>query len=116
MPPRSRLVLNDPEATGVTGGEEYVDEALAALPNKARRMAQRKVLKMRTTTKQRAITMADVPPGSVLSDATIAAIQAGQYALAADIQRPTSPVYTKKPLVKKKHQMAKQSRKRNRGK
>lgn len=85
MPPKARLILNDPVATGVDPGQDYLGEAFAELNHKARRLAKKRVLKNRTETRQRVATESDIPPGSVLSDATIEMIKAGKFALAVDL-------------------------------
>jgi hypothetical protein len=63
----------------------------------------------------RVVTEQDIPPGSLLAEHTIQAIRNGELTLTHLRHVLRSPEYSKQPARKRKRQIAKASRKRNRG-
>jgi hypothetical protein len=83
------------------------------LPFKPSRKLAKIMARRQGRTVTQTLTEADIPPGSLMGEQTLADIRAGRYAVVA--ATPSSPVGPTAERRRRKAKMARQSRKRNRG-
>lgn len=98
------------------GAPTRVDGAGPALPRDVQKKLDRKMAKRRARSEIRPLEEVDVPPGSKLSDKTLADIRAGHYGILLTPPRQLSPIRPWADAARRRRKLAKASRRRNRGK
>lgn len=78
-----------------------------------RKYGAKAIARRRKLIETQPLTPEDVPPGSVMAESTMAAIAAGQYVVNT-YRAPINEAHSRRPLRKRKQQMAKANRKANR--
>lgn len=94
-------------AVPVYGGnaeESELPALVVGLPRSERRRFLREEIKARKRTLQRPLTAADIPAGSLISESTLADIEAGLYALRLNPAAPTPP--STKASVRRRRRLA----------